>query len=231
MVDGNDGSSYYHALQIRIEKRMSHGLQVTANYSWSRLIERRSLLNASIDVFEKRIAFEDRPHRIVLTSTIELPFGPGKAIGGGAGPFVSRLIGGWALTPMYNFQSGQPLSWGNVIYYGGDLNLDPRNIDHAFDTTRFNTNSAQQLSMNIRTFSTQFSNLRRDFNNLFDVSLSKRTLIKENVRLVFKCDAFNALNHPMFGAPNATPTSSSFGYITSQTNSERKIQMGLRLEW
>jgi len=54
-----------------------------------------------------------------------------------------------------SFQSGPLLSWGNVIYYGGPIDLDPHQPDGvAFDTSRFNTISSQQLSDNIRTFDT-----------------------------------------------------------------------------
>ncbi len=129
------------------------------------------------------------------------------------------------------FQSGPLLGWGNVIYYGGDINLDPRRISGAFDTTRFNTVSAQQLANNIRTFPTAFSKLRQDGPRNLDLSLQKDFALHERFRLQYRVEAFNALNHPLFNAPSLTPTSADFGRITGQTNISRFLQMSLRLAW
>jgi hypothetical protein len=55
--------------------------------------------------------------------------------------------------------------------------------------------------------------------------------IWERVRLQYRAEFFNALNHPQFSAPNLSPTSSTFGTITGQANNPRQIQMALRLTW
>jgi hypothetical protein len=114
---------------------------------------------------------------------------------------------------------------------GGPLNWDPRNIDHVFDVTRFNRNTAQQLSNNVRTFPTRFARLRNDGANNFDASILKNTRIKERVNLQFRVEAFNAFNHGAFAGPNLSPTSSAFGTITGVNNLERHLQMGLRMAW
>jgi hypothetical protein len=210
---------------------LSNGLQFLANYSFSKMIEANTMLNASDPSPERRVADEDRPHKLVLSYSYDLPCGKGRPVGGSAGKWMNRLIGGWAVTAVYARQSGSLLGWGNVIYYGGDLQLNPRNLDRAFDTTRFNTISAQQLSQNVRTFPSAFGNLRADQPNNLDTALLKNTPISEHVKLQLRFEAFNTLNRPQFGAPNLSPTSASFGTITSQANSPRAIQMGARLLW
>jgi len=142
---------------------------------------------------------------------------------------VSGVLGNWSLAWIYTFHSGAPLSWGNVIYNGGDLHYDAHNVNHAFDTTPCNIVSSQQLQYNYRTFPTQFNNLRADATNNFDLTITKNFPIVERLRLQFRGDIFNVLNHPLFAAPNLSPTSSSFGTITSTTNQPRVIQMALRL--
>jgi hypothetical protein len=225
------GSSYFHMFEARMEKRFSHGVQFLANYSWSKTLDRTSRLNDSDPYLEKRISPDDRPQRVVTSATWELPFGKGKAVSTGV-PVVGRLIAGWTTSGIYVYQpGGAPLAWGNVIYLGGDLHLQPHNPDHTFDTTRFDTKSADQPSLNIRTFSSQFANLRQDGINQFDFSVVKNNPIREKINLQYRCDFFNAFNHPTFAAPNLTPTNASFGIITSQANIPRSIQMALRLVW
>lgn len=227
----NAGSSYYHMFQARIEKRFSSGLQLLANYSRSKLLERLAYLNDSDLVPAKRIAAEDRPQRIVISGTYDLPFGKGRLFANNASRLVDSFIGGWTINGIYQFQPGPPLSWGNVIYYGGDLNMDPRNPAQAFDLTRFNRNSAQQLQYNIRTFPTKFANLRSDGTNNMDASVIKTFSIRENLKLQYRFETFNTANHVMFSGPSLSPTSTGFGKITSQANLQRRTQMALKLVW
>ena len=44
---------------------------------------------------------------------------------------MNRLIGGWQTTGIVNLQSGAPVEWGDVIYYGGDLQWNARNLAQA----------------------------------------------------------------------------------------------------
>ena len=53
--------------------------------------------------------------------------------------------------------------------------------------------------------------------------------LREGTMVEFRAEAFNALNHPQFGAPNLTVGSSAFGKVTSQANSPRQVQLGLKL--
>ncbi len=96
---------------------------------------------------------------------------------------------------------------------------------------RFERDSTKQLLDNIRIFADRFSNLRQDGVNDVDFSAIKRFPIREQINLDFRTEFFNLLNHPLFNAPNLTPTSSSFGLITSQSNRPRRAQMALRLVW
>jgi hypothetical protein len=232
MSSNSNGSSYYHALDLRVEKRYAHGLTLLGNYIWSRTIERVSLLNNSDQALEKRPSNIDRPQRFVLSGTYELPFGTGKAISFGGGKWANRLLGGWVVNGIYSYEMGTPLGWGDVIYLGGDLNFDARNVNgRAFDVTRFVTASNQQRAFDIRTFPSRFSNMRVGSTNNLDASLLKDTHLSEKVNLQLRFETFNALNHVRFSGPNLSPTSSSFGRITGQDNLPRSVQLGARLVW
>ena len=70
-------------------------------------------------------------------------------------------------------------------------------------------------------------------NDFFAVSarLSRTFQLTERLRLEGTAEAFNALNHPEFSSPDLSPTSSTFGRITSQPNLARNLQLGGRLVW
>jgi len=231
MQNQNIGSSYFHMMQVRFRKRLSGSLQLLANYQYSKLIERTTRLNGGDAALVKDVGSDDRPQRFVLSGTWDLPFGPGRMFGGNSSGFVNALIGGWSANGIFTVQQGAPLNWGNVLYFGGPLNNQPRNVAGVFDVRRFERDSTKQLLDNYRTFADRFSNLRQDGVNNIDFSAIKRFSLRERVTLEYRAEFFNLLNHPLFNAPNLTPTSTSFGLITSQSNLPRRTQMALRLLW
>jgi hypothetical protein len=227
----NVASSDFQSLEIRVQQRLWRGMEFITSFEHARLMAANTFLNPSDPVPTRMVSSDDRPNRFVSSFIYQMPFGNGKSVGKQAGPWLDRLIGGWELSGIITVQSSGPLSWGNVIYLGGPLNYDPGNPNLAFDTTRFNTNSSQQLANNLRTFYTRFSNLRAEDIKNFESAISKPIPIKERLRLLFRAEAFNTLNRVQFGGPTLTPTSSSFGVQTSQVNSPRTIQGSLRLVW
>ncbi|HWB82591.1 MAG TPA: TonB-dependent receptor [Bryobacteraceae bacterium] len=232
VMQGNfGGESYFESLNVRLQKRFTNGLTLINNFVWSSLIERVAYLNDTDPAPEKRVSTISRPLRELLAASYELPFGRGKAVSVG-NRFANAVVGGWALNGVMNLESGPPLSWGNVIYYGGPLNLQPHQPNAVtFDTTQFNTVSSQQLANNIRTFNTTFGNLRRDPTRNLDLSVLKKFPIGETRYLQIRFEGFNVTNRVTFAAPNLTPTSSTFGYITTQANTPRRLQVGARLVW
>jgi hypothetical protein len=239
MSSTSGASSYFHAAQVRFEKRFSRGFQALVNYQYGRTIARDNYLN-SFGPLEKRPADIDRPSRFVTSFSYELPFGRGKAllgtVSGFGGAVLDRIVGGWVINGIYSFESGGPAgSWGDVIYVGGDLNWQASNVDHTFDTTRFIRDSNLQTVSHIRTFPTRFANLRLPPTNNVDSSIIKNTRIrggeKNAVNLQYRCEFFNTFNHPVFNGPQLSPTNSAFGTISGVYNLERHIQMALRLTW
>lgn len=255
MRNGNTGSSYFNSLNVRVEKRMTAGLQVVATYGWSKLIERDSWLNNTDTVPEKRISPFDRPHRFVSAVNYDLPIGKGKLLNL-TNRWMDRMIGGWRLNGIYTYQVGAPILWMNgstnnpgdyplcavatvnglcpsgsevTSLYSSDFKLDNRMVDgKAFDTTRFVTATSAQFQFHLRTMPTTFSNIRSYGQNNFDASILKKFQTTEGTYFQFRFEVFNLLNHVAFGAPNVQVTSSSFGTITSQANRPRQIQIGLR---
>jgi hypothetical protein len=150
-------------------------------------------------------------------------------------------LGGWSASGIYLLQSGAPIAFGNLIYAGGDLKLDPRNTtSKAFDTTQFDTVSTDQPSLsvnsvttqtNIRTLHSTFSKYRADKSNRVDLSLARQIKFRELFNTEIRVEAFNAFNHPQFSAPSMTATSSAFGTITAQANLSRVMQLSAHIKF
>jgi len=75
---------------------------------------------------------------------------------------------------------------------------------------------------------TRFSGVRGDGINNWDLSAIKNTQLSERVRAQFRFELINAFNHPQFGAPNTTPSSTAFGTITSESQISRVTQLALK---
>jgi hypothetical protein len=73
------------------------------------------------------------------------------------------------------------------------------------------------------------ADIRNDGMYNWDLSLFKDFQVVERLKLQFRAEALNAFNTPRFSGPNTSVTSSTFGVITSQANSPRQVQLGLKL--
>ncbi|MGA9773287.1 MAG: TonB-dependent receptor [Blastocatellia bacterium] len=135
----NDGYSWYHGLQMRLEKRFSKGYTLGASYTYSKYMQATELLNQDDARPTEVISDQDYPHRFTLSSIYELPFGSGHQFFANANSVASRIISGWQVQGVYTYQSGQPLSWGNIIYNGnvGDIKLDGSSVEKWFNNTGF----------------------------------------------------------------------------------------------
>lgn len=234
-----EGSSYFESLNVRAEQRLSHGLTLIGVYMFSRLMEEDTWLNDTDTHLEKRVSPFDHPQHFVVAAVYQLPIGHGRAVDLRS-RWTNALFGGWALNGIYTYQTGAPIVWsngsttsiGDYVYFGGNLNLDPRQVNGvAFNTADFDTKSADQFQFHVRTFSTTFSSLRADGINNLDASLLKSFNFTERTYFQLRFETFNLLNHPTFSAPNTTLTNSSFGLITAQANLPRQLQLGARLVW
>jgi len=105
------GRSWYHSAQIEISKRMANGLYFGVSYTYSKLMEATSYLNANDAGVEKVISDSDRPQRLVVHGLYELPFGPGRKFITSTNPLTRRLVAGWQFNWVFTANSGAPLAF------------------------------------------------------------------------------------------------------------------------
>jgi hypothetical protein len=231
------GYSWYHALQMRVEKRFSHDYTLQVSYTWSKAMQATEFLNATDTVPYRSISDLDRTHHLVITGIWDLPFGRGKRFGSHMAKPVDFIAGGWQLNGVVQRQSGPPLGFGDVwtLFTGNPDNVvlpkDKRSVDEWFNINAgFNRNSAQALSNNIRVSPLRFSGIRADGQARWDFSLIKKFPITERIQMQYRAECINALNHPNLFVPNTNVTSSAFGASTNQ-DVPRLWQMSLTLKF
>ncbi|MGP8243837.1 MAG: TonB-dependent receptor [Bryobacteraceae bacterium] len=232
------GSASFNSLNVRLQKRFSQGLSLTFNYIYSKMIEADSWLNAEnvSTSLERRVSPSDRPQRVTVSLSYELPFGRNKYFHLQS-RWLNAVVGGWFFNTNVQRQSGAPIVWNNAstsspgdyVYLGGPLDLNSRQVNGpAFNTAVFDTKSADAFNYHLRTFSTTFGNVRADGVNQVDASMLKHFNVSEKTYFEFRFEAYNAFNHPVFSAPDITASDSGFGTITSVANKPRSIQLGAR---
>jgi hypothetical protein len=223
------GFSWYHSLQVRLDRRFGNGFTVSGAYTFSKFMEAIEKLNPTDLAPTHVVSPQDRPQRFILSGIYEFPFGRGrKWVQGGIANFI---FGGWSGQAVWLLQSGAPINFGNIIFNGDihdiPLPADQRTIERWFNTDAgFEKNSAKALAQNIRTFPLRFNGIRGDGYNNWDMSVSKNFRIREKYTLQFRGEAQDAMNHPVFAAPNAAPANLNFGAITGNAAPEqRRINM------
>jgi len=121
------GSSIYHALQARLQKRLKQGSNLQVAYTWSKLISDVDSLYGFVeeatiggsggpqDIYnlkaERSISSFDVPQRLQISYNLVLPFGKGQKYLSGVHGVADALLSGWGLNGITTFQSGFPLAF------------------------------------------------------------------------------------------------------------------------
>lgn len=113
----NDGMSDYNALQAKIEKRMSHGYNLLATYTWSHSIDDvNTPLGSSGDTGSPNFNLVGIKHdysqspwdtrqRLTFTGLYDLPFGKGRQFLN-SNAIADAVVGGWSANATFTAQSG-----------------------------------------------------------------------------------------------------------------------------
>jgi hypothetical protein len=198
----------------------------------------------------------DRRHTLTSYGLYELPFGRGRRWGTDSGA-LDRLIGGWDISWVFEAMSGLPLCvthGGNWGASGGTFNtacaIGPKDVlsrnDDVAGSGGIGTNGTVNGFADPEAVFGQFrqqlisSDERTGFGYLtgqgrwdFHTSVAKRIDITERIRMGVHIDFINVFNHTELDDPSSLSLTSpaNFGVISSQYNSPRTIQLGLRVDF
>jgi hypothetical protein len=247
--------STYHALQVNVTKRFSHGFQMQGAYTWAHAIDNasdpldaaagnRNFPRNSFALFRERGNSDfDVRQRLVLNWIWELPFGKGRAYGSEGA--LGKFLEGWQVSGIAAFAEGIPYDiFGNVdnqhtsLSDRADLVGDP-SIPSGADSTQ---TGPPVSAFDFAPFG-RAANLGRNVFvgpgvNNWDLVLAKITSIGERVRVEFRTEVFNLANRVQFGQPgNLIHDPGTFGVSTSQvgrpdgTTGARQFQFGLKVHF
>jgi Carboxypeptidase regulatory-like domain len=116
VMNTNPGSSTYHALDLELTKRLSHGFTTQFSYIWSRSLSDASTdgnleyLDPSNHSLNHTLTTFHRTHDIRSNGTLELPFGPNRKFLANGNSIVTRLVERWQLGGIFSWTSGAPLT-------------------------------------------------------------------------------------------------------------------------
>ncbi|HME08786.1 MAG TPA: TonB-dependent receptor [Bryobacteraceae bacterium] len=186
---------------------------------------------------------------INVTSVVyDLPFGKGRTFANSLNPLLDAILGGWELNGINTANTGTPIN----VYYAppaaNDVTGLASNLEYrgaALQRPNVSGSAASQSTAQSLlsyfagyTFTTPpanapFGNLGRNAFRApsleqWDLAVDKNFRITERIKLQFRAEFFNVLNHTNFGVPNQQSNSSAFGTVTT-TYPPRQIQFGLKL--
>jgi hypothetical protein len=222
------GQSRYDALQTKLTRRFANGFSLTASYAFTKQLERTRFLNDQDERPVKELTEFDIPHRFVMSTAYELPFGPGRAFFSSANGFAARLIEGMQLNAVYQAQSGVPIEITGAESLGrsAKLSSDEQAVGQWFDTSAFRQRQGIELARTAR-----LPDVRSGGRNNVDLSFFKNIQLAESIRLQFRAEAFNAFNRPEYSSPNGTFGNANFGRVISTNTFARQLQFALKLLW
>jgi hypothetical protein len=215
------GTNRDHEFQLSVEKRFARGFNFNFGYTAQKLRAADFFYNEFDPAPTERISNNGRPHRIVASGIFEFPFGRGKHFFNGAGRLLNLVVGGWQSGATYEWQPGPLLDFGNIYYYGTDVN-EIKNVDRTFNTW-FNTANFERTSakaptsFQARVFPTRIPGLRADMTNQWNVNMAKTLNLTERLHMQLRLDALNLTNRSQMSGPSTDPLSTNFGKVTSQT--------------
>jgi hypothetical protein len=245
-------NSNYHALQARLQQRLSDGLSLLASYTYAKSIDDASNFFTSagdpnfpqdsnnVRAERGRSNFDVR-QRLSVSYTYDLPFGKGQRFAHEGG-FRSALLSGWQTNGVVTLQSGRPFTVA-LLSDIDNSNTGRSNLGFGAND-RPNVVASPQLSTRTpdRWFNTSafafpafgtFGDAGRNtldgpgFQNV-NASLVKNTRLGETLSLQLRAEAFNLFNHPNFNLPDNFLGSPTFGRILS-AQSPRHLQFGVKL--
>jgi hypothetical protein len=256
-----EGKSKYNAGQLQYERNFGHGLNFLANYTYTRtrtdalnyfnLLHPQTYRAPNIESFGVEGDYQQADFNVRsavhFSGGYELPFGPGKMYLAQKGDIMGKVLGNWTLNWIYTWETGQPVTIPCTIVtasgagcdapfvsganpYAGAHNVNQYWNPEAFYNPQVTTAVGQT---NFTPLGGAPGQVIGPGLNRLDAALRRSFQVTENVRVEFRAEAYNVLNHPYFAQPSNLNflNTTLFGQISStrdNPNDAREIQFAVK---
>ena len=243
--DRSIGRGNYNALQFQFNRRFSGGLAYQVSYTYSKSIdigssgwygvEGQSVQDPYHFNNDRSVSGFDLTHVLSVNLLYELPIGKGKRFSTGNAA-ADYILGGWQINTITSARSGAPYNLsvsgdsantGNTGYLRpnlvGDPNLANPTRQQYFNTSAFAAPAAFTFG--------NFGRYRMRGSPVWNIDLSifRQFRLGERRSIEFRAESFNLPNTAILNNPTGNRSDPNFGRVTSTTNTERSLQLGLKI--
>jgi len=239
------GHGNYNALQTKLTSRMSHGLLLTAAFTWSHALDDSSdtLSTApngivvgpgGVPLLGDQYGNSDSDQRRMFAASAiyELPFGRGKQFGHDMSKAEDYIVGGWQFNNVIILATGSPMDIqggsglnGRPDYHGGCRTGVSWQLWISCPSTAFSDPGPGEVG-----------DMQRNYfpgpgTHTWDTALMKSFSVTERVKTEFRAQVYNLTNTPQFQIPDNRYTDGTFGQLTTVRLSptDRELELALRV--
>jgi hypothetical protein len=254
-TEENVAQSKYKGLQMQWSKRFTQGYSFNVSYTLSKSTDNASNYNNIVpDTYNTSNLWGpsefDSRHLIVIDYVYNLPFFKD------ASKMTGKLLGGWQISGLNQFQTGTPCGVGTSNDYAGVgevgsfgcgsegqfwvMNGTPQILGQFANASTSPNQYFSTVNSSGQPLFTQPAagtfNLQKGVRNSiyqpgfqdWNLGLYKKFAVTEKSGFEFRAEAFDVNNHPNWSGPGLNPTSSTFGKVTAKTGLARNLQLSLR---
>jgi hypothetical protein len=241
----NCANSNYNALQVKLEKHASHGLDFTLNYTYSKALGIANFGGGGFDNADDwdasygPLSFNST-HALTLTNVWQIPYGHGQRWGSSTSKAMDLILGGWSLDGITTLDSGRPFSpmvanaplLNDTDFSGvrADIIGNPH-VANQSAAEWYNPAAYSEPEQPYRDGTASADSLWGSAIYVFNLALDKTFVITEGKTLEFRWENFNAFNIDNYGLPANLIDVSGAGVITSTQVPMRQMQFGLHFRF
>jgi hypothetical protein len=241
----NCDTSNYNGLQVRLEKRASHGLDFALNYTYGKAMGSSNFGGGGFDnnrdwgASYGPLSFNSI-HALTLTNVWQIPYGHGQHWGAGSSKPLDLILGGWSLNGITTLQSGRPFSpmvsnaplLNDTDFNGvrADIIGNPHDIKQSA-AEWFDPAAYSEPQQPYRDGTASADSLWGPATYVVNLALAKTFVLSEGKTLEFRWENFNAFNINNYGQPANTVDVSGAGQITYTATAMRQMQFGLHFRF